>query len=114
MSHQPFHDSSSLAKVIISNKTTKCCAIFLGSNLILVDLYCFRDYSSSVYSCSTFKDIVAVRLLIPTADAKVARLYTKRTILAWKIFLSTGSERISHTSPARFKPMLFSKHQQRG
>ena len=34
-------------------------------------------------------------------------VYTKRTILAWKIFLSTGSERISHTSPARFKPMLF-------
>ena len=48
MSHQPFHDSTSGAKVIISDKTTKCCVIFLGSNLILVDLYCFRDYSSSV------------------------------------------------------------------
>ena len=72
MGHQPFHDSTSGAKVIISDKTTKCCVIFLGSNLILVDLYCFRDYSSSVYSCSTIKDMDAVRLLIPTANAMVA------------------------------------------
>ena len=114
MGHQPFHDSTSGAKVIISDKTTKCCAIFLGSNLILVDLYCFRDYSSSVYSCSTLKDMVAVRLLIPTADAKVARA-SHETDDTCMENLPLGRLRAYFPhKPLLFQARTLSAHQQRG
>ena len=114
MGHQPFHDSTSGAKVIISDKTTKCCVIFLGSNLILVDLYCFRDYSSSVYSCSTLKDMVAVRLLIPTADAKVARA-SHETDDTCMENLPLGRLRAYFPhKPRPFQAPALSAHQQRG
>ena len=114
MSHQPFHDSTSGAKVIISDKTTKCCAIFLGSNLILVDLYCFRDYSSSVYSCSTLKDIVAVRLLIPTADAKVARASSETDDTCMENLPLGRLRAYFPHKPRPFQAPALSAHQQRG